>query len=168
MNPATKEFSLSYANKKMQRAHQRAWMRKRRLGYIMKLGGKCRLCASKKGLQFDHINPKTKTCAIGGIWSRTAKVIEAELAKCQLLCALCHKKKTAEERITDHGTRGRYGRGCRCDVCRTWLSKANWIKRRINRQVYCADCNVQIDKRAKRCKKCASKNRWAKGSCGVV
>lgn len=50
-------------------------------------------------LEFDHIDPKTKSFsiarAIGDI--RSWDEIQKELKKCQVLCANCHKIKTAEE-----------------------------------------------------------------------
>lgn len=50
-------------------------------------------------LEFDHIDPKTKELSIAVIInSRIAwDIAEKELAKCQLLCANCHKKKTAKD-----------------------------------------------------------------------
>ncbi len=49
-------------------------------------------------LEFDHIDPKTKTKNISWAitkwsWKRVLKEIE----KCQVLCANCHKRKTAKQ-----------------------------------------------------------------------
>jgi len=50
-------------------------------------------------LQFDHIDPSTKSFAISSAlrnnyaWQRIAN----EMAKCQVLCANCHAIKTAGE-----------------------------------------------------------------------
>ena len=50
-------------------------------------------------LEFDHINPKTKSYSIAhGIASTLSwKNIMTEIDKCQILCANCHKIKTAQE-----------------------------------------------------------------------
>jgi 5-methylcytosine-specific restriction endonuclease McrA len=50
-------------------------------------------------LEFDHINPATKSFSIArGITSTLGwdKILD-EIAKCQILCANCHKIKTASE-----------------------------------------------------------------------
>jgi hypothetical protein len=50
-------------------------------------------------LEFDHINRETKEAAISEMlarqtsWSR----ILAEIAKCEVRCANCHRRKTAKE-----------------------------------------------------------------------
>lgn len=50
-------------------------------------------------LEFDHIDPSTKISAIAMLrgsncsWAK----LEAEIAKCQVLCANCHRRKTAKE-----------------------------------------------------------------------
>jgi len=50
-------------------------------------------------LDFDHIDPHTKTRNISeyrhGTWS--IKSLEKEIAKCQILCANCHRRKTRTE-----------------------------------------------------------------------
>jgi 5-methylcytosine-specific restriction endonuclease McrA len=50
-------------------------------------------------LEFDHINPSEKSFAIARAISDGLKweVILQEIRKCQILCANCHKRKTAVE-----------------------------------------------------------------------
>ena len=50
-------------------------------------------------LEFDHLDPTEKTFSISfGIrYGRPWPQIEAEIGKCQVLCANCHKKRTAEQ-----------------------------------------------------------------------
>lgn len=67
----------------------------RRKRAIELLGGKCSDCGSMKRLEFDHVDPDTKSFPVakafaGWAWSR----IKEELDKCQLLCYNCHKVKT--------------------------------------------------------------------------
>ena len=94
------------------------------------LGGRCVGCGSELDLQFDHIDPKTKSHNITNMlmWAKSLWIIE--LKKCQLLCLSCHKKKTSGDiasgvivvgtprRSIVHGTIWAYsGRGCRCSEC---------------------------------------------------
>ncbi|HEX4774373.1 MAG TPA: hypothetical protein VH234_02560 [Candidatus Saccharimonadales bacterium] len=63
---------------------------------VAMLGGKCCLCGYDKhpgALDFHHIDRATKSFGIssGGFsWSWT--IIEAELKKCILVCANCHRE----------------------------------------------------------------------------
>lgn len=103
------------------RKYQRDWMEARRNDWIESQGGCCAECGSVENLEVDHIDPSKKTREPRDIWSRTASVREAELALCQVLCAECHKAKTAAEQSHEdfHGTSAGYDkRKCRCDKCR--------------------------------------------------
>lgn len=63
----------------------------------------CVICgySDSRALEFDHINPNSKTIgiakAMSDIWSWN-RILE-EIDKCQILCANCHKIKTAEEQL---------------------------------------------------------------------
>lgn len=61
------------------------------------LGGKCAVCGYDKYpgvLDFHHIDPATKSFGISsGGFSRSWQAIEAELKKCVLLCANCHREE---------------------------------------------------------------------------
>lgn len=50
-------------------------------------------------LQFDHIDPNTKSYNVSHIVSGgySVELVKAEIAKCVVLCANCHAKKTAEQ-----------------------------------------------------------------------
>ncbi len=91
--------------------------RRRRLREM--LGGACNQCQSVESLQFDHIDPSTKSFTISnlpyldGPWE---KLVE-EAKKCQLLCQSCHIEKTRGERSVEHGG-GKTGKGrCHCELC---------------------------------------------------
>lgn len=58
---------------------------------------KCAHCGATDNLEFDHIDPATKSFAIGNQVGRSWKQVEAEVRKCQLLCYACHKLKSARE-----------------------------------------------------------------------
>lgn len=60
------------------------------------LGGACAICGYSKHpgiLDFHHIDPKTKSFGISaGGFSRSWNKVEAELTKCVLVCANCHRE----------------------------------------------------------------------------
>jgi hypothetical protein len=60
----------------------------------------CEICGERDPvvLEFHHIGEKnmTVTRMVSGGWS--IKRIQAELSKCQVLCASCHRRVTAKER----------------------------------------------------------------------
>ena len=63
------------------------------------MGGRCVRCGSTRKLEFDHIDPTTKTwpfIVVFKAWS-WERIVE-ELEKAQLLCKRCHGKKSAEFR----------------------------------------------------------------------
>jgi len=59
-----------------------------------KMGGKCVKCGCTEALEFDHIDPTTKSFNISAGYHKPKEVLEEELAKCQLLCVSCHREKT--------------------------------------------------------------------------
>lgn len=60
------------------------------------MGGKCKLCGYDKHpgvLEFHHVDPSQKSFGIGEDGcSRSWAKIQAELKKCVLLCANCHRE----------------------------------------------------------------------------
>lgn len=75
----------------------RAWRRRTKLRAISYLGGKCKLCGYDRcsdAMDFHHRDSLTKDFEIGrfsGGWTK----IKAELDKCDLLCANCHRETHA-------------------------------------------------------------------------
>lgn len=120
--------------KEYMREYQLKWMHKRRNEWI-KANGPCQECGSSDRLEVDHIDESKKEFHVTQIWSRKAEVREKELAKCQVLCYDCHKKKTIEflSKEYEHGTHNAYSRGCRCDACTVAQREYNqaWRKRKI-------------------------------------
>lgn len=67
---------------------------RRRGEAIEKLGGQCKSCGTTDDLEFDHIDPDQKEYSIAKIFTSGSEgKVQAEVAKCQLLCTDCHKKK---------------------------------------------------------------------------
>lgn len=71
----------------------RLWIAKRKASYLT--DKVCSVCESTNKLQIDHIDPTTKISH--NIWSWSQERREAELVKCQILCKLCHDKKSQYE-----------------------------------------------------------------------
>ena len=120
-----RSVGLSEAERAYQREYQLARYHRRRAAAVAQLGGRCVRCGSTDDLDFDHVDPGTKRFTIAArLVSVTENVLQAELAKCQLLCRSCHVEKTrAEQRTRVHGTASMYRRGedgvsgCRCGPC---------------------------------------------------
>ncbi len=107
---------MPYKSVEQQREYQRQWKAERRARYLD--GKTCVQCGSDQGLQFDHIDPNQKIDH--RIWSWAIPRIEAELAKCQVLCQPCHRGKTNAQNYPprQHGTYTSYSKGCHCDACK--------------------------------------------------
>ncbi len=82
--------------------------RERKRRAVLALGGACRGCGCvvpSRVFEFHHLDARVKDFAISadGIL-RSWKKIEAELAKCVLLCANCHRETHAGLRAftSDH------------------------------------------------------------------
>jgi hypothetical protein len=64
---------------------------------IEKLGGKCVECGCTETLEFDHIDPSTKSFNIAAGYTKPKEVLLEEVAKCQLLCNKCHIEKSKKD-----------------------------------------------------------------------
>lgn len=87
----------------------------------IKENGPCRACGSNQNLEIDHIDERTKEFEIATLFlAPRSEKLKIELAKCQVLCRPCHRKKTTATSQSNlkHGkTRRLYELGCRCDLC---------------------------------------------------
>ena len=127
---------MPMATPEEQREYQRQWVAKRRATWFAE-NGPCVRCGTWDDLQLDHIDRTTKIHHV--IWSWSSARRNAEIAKCQVLCQLCHLQKSKEYRegqytrlVVDHGSKTMYdSHGCRCDLCRKAASayKAAWRAR---------------------------------------
>lgn len=73
-----------------------------RVKAIIKMGGKCSICGYDKcfdALEFHHINPENKSfnISVRGL-TRSWENIEAEISKCILICANCHREIHAKSK----------------------------------------------------------------------
>jgi len=89
---------------------ERAWrdaLKRRMIDY---LGGACRCCdltPERAGhvavFEFHHRDPGTKTFNLSGNYTRSWRILQRELDKCDLVCANCHR--TIEATLEDTGRR---------------------------------------------------------------
>lgn len=108
-------------------AYMKARYEHRRATAVAALGGHCAKCPNTERLEFDHIDPATKSMTIAKMWTASEVRFQAELRKCQLLCVRHHLEKTLSERgfaeVKGRGVHGtlsaaRYCGPPRCDACR--------------------------------------------------
>ncbi len=82
--------------------HQRICRRK--LAAIVQLGSKCRDCgfddlSRLEVFDFDHLPGTEKLDGVGELLqSASDERLQKELVKCELVCANCHRTRTAERR----------------------------------------------------------------------
>lgn len=89
-----------WAEKKREatKKHRREKLQKVKLHLQGLLGGKCQRCGNddSRVLDFDHVDPMTKELLISQSYNKPLSQLEAEIAKCRLLCANCHRIATWE------------------------------------------------------------------------
>jgi 5-methylcytosine-specific restriction endonuclease McrA len=59
--------------------------------------GACQLCgeADPVTLDFHHLDPASKAFSVGGSPRRSMNAVRAELIKCAMICANCHRRVNA-------------------------------------------------------------------------
>lgn len=66
--------------------------------YKMERGcSRCGWAEHPAALDFDHVDPNDKDQKLACMFSYSKEKVEAELAKCVVLCSNCHRIKTWEE-----------------------------------------------------------------------
>jgi hypothetical protein len=74
---------------------------KNNVEFIQKFKSKpCVICHNQYdyyNMQLDHIDPINKLYNICELRNRSLDILQIELAKCQVLCALCHRQKSIKE-----------------------------------------------------------------------
>lgn len=82
------------------------------------LGSECSQCGSTDRIEFDHIDPTTKSFDILEQWNRPIEELVQEVRKCQPLCYSCHREKSLAQLSVEHGGGASGKRNCKCDLCR--------------------------------------------------
>jgi|GEM_PF-2811688 len=143
-----KEFYNEYMRKYMLEKYH-----KKRAKLIELLGGKCMVCGSVNQLEFDHIDPNTKSFTIAQLNTMAYDKAVEECKKCQLLCKPCHNTKTILEKGFQevkgkdiHGTISSY-KYCRCEICKNFYKEYNKNNRKIRprcRKKNCNGCKIHV------------------------
>jgi 5-methylcytosine-specific restriction endonuclease McrA len=114
--------------------YKKAWVERTRLWAKELFGNHCAECSATGNLEFDHKDPDSKefNISVGIAKGYSKERLQAELAKCQLLCEACHQLKTTSEREVPHGggKRGKYN--CTCSPCR--LKKKEYMREFMQRK----------------------------------
>jgi 5-methylcytosine-specific restriction endonuclease McrA len=82
-------------------SRRRRWMRRRAkvraLLARLRRAGACQVCGEPDPLvlDFHHVDPATKAFTVGGSRRRSVSAVAAEVAKCCLICANCHRRINA-------------------------------------------------------------------------
>ena len=73
----------------------------RRYVYHLLLDSECAVCGEKDPacLEFDHNDPATKRGSVSELAHQGVpiRVLRQEISKCTVVCANCHRKKTARD-----------------------------------------------------------------------
>ena len=90
-----------YYNKKANESTAKRRLRHREYVFNYLLSHPCVDCFESDPivLEFHHINPEKKSFTIGNAIQspRSIETIQKEIDKCEVLCANCHKRRTAKE-----------------------------------------------------------------------
>ncbi|KKN81586.1 hypothetical protein LCGC14_0318540 [marine sediment metagenome] len=141
---------MPYKDPEKQRKYQRERVAKARREWLEE-NGPCAQCGSWDGLNVDHIDRVTKVSH--GVWSWSKAKRRKELAKCQILCLICHRKKTADE-----VAKPPKGNQLWCGRCKTYRDKKIFSRNRTRRYGYAHECNDCVNKRRRRWRdECRSK-----------
>ena len=147
------------------------WRRNKRYDRLEQFKNKpCNVCGKVfpfEAMDFNHLDTTTKFTEVGALAEGPLDRLEAEIAKCELLCSNCHRVKTKNNKqLTGkprrifktapghikHGSTASYGRHkCRCNLCFAAFSAAH-AKHRGARKVIvdalkdasCKDCNLNF------------------------
>lgn len=93
-------FNEALGENRKYRSHQQ-----RNIDIINEFKNKpCAICNNQYisyNMQIDHIDPLTKLYDVCNLKNYKEETLQIELMKCQILCALCHRKKSITEQQDD-------------------------------------------------------------------
>lgn len=105
----------------------------RKQEYVDLLGGRCIKCGSKDNLEFDHIDKNSRKFIIIKILKRKKEIVLKELKKCQLLCSICHRKKSGKENQCGGRVKGE-----KSNLAKLSDNEVIEIKKRLNNEESCS------------------------------
>jgi DNA-directed RNA polymerase subunit RPC12/RpoP len=82
-------------------AHTRDWKLRRKQQMVDERGGCCERCGYRRclaALEFHHRDPASKLFSPNRAWRFSLDKLRAELAKCDLFCANCHREVEDDRR----------------------------------------------------------------------
>lgn len=97
--------------------------RRRRAELVRLLGGRCVDCGKIDDLEFDHVDPATKELEISKSMFRRWDLLLAEVQKCVLRCAECHKTRSDAALNVERGGGLSGKKNCPCLDCRARKSE---------------------------------------------
>jgi hypothetical protein len=128
MQVVKEDVDMAQKSTEEMREYMRAYRATKREESKASLGGKCVLCGTDVQLEFDHIDRTTKVDGIANLLTNSKETLDAELAKCQLLCHEHHREKSiaaGDLPEARHGSTGMYKQGCRCELCAGHIREYN-------------------------------------------
>ena len=124
---------MPFATVEDKRRYQVKWKSDRRRAWFK--DQVCTKCGATQNLELHHRDRATKITS--DVWSWALERRDSEIAKCDVLCKVCHREITSEQNKADfstpllekkHGTDNTYNRHhCRCEVCREWKRQSRTI-----------------------------------------
>lgn len=94
-------------------------------------GSCCQRCGYNKcisALDFHHLDASKKEFGLNIAHTKKWELVEKEINKCELICSNCHREEHFKDHpkeflestihIIEHGTYGKYRKGCRCSECK--------------------------------------------------
>lgn len=98
---ATYERERYQNGDKARKERNKASIIKQRQDYIWNIltASECKVCGLDDPLvlEFDHRDPKTKVYNVTDMYQLSESKIQAEIDKCDILCANCHRRRTIQQ-----------------------------------------------------------------------
>ena len=97
---ATEKYAFSQEERERKKNNRNRLVNKSRdYVYEYLLSHPCIMCGETNPivLEFDHRNPDEKDGNVSELFKFSLEKVKAEIAKCDVLCANCHRIKTAQQ-----------------------------------------------------------------------
>jgi hypothetical protein len=85
---------MPFKDRQKKKEYQRQWYARNRAEFFA--GKRCERCGSTHEMELHHQDPSQKISCRFWSWKKERR--EAEIAKCIVLCRVCHQEHHAEER----------------------------------------------------------------------
>ena len=102
--PCKQKYDREHYHKKVDkkvRSQQTAAIRRRNMDFVydILMNSECADCKNSdpRVLEFDHLDPSIKNYSISQMGSYSLKKLKEEISKCEVVCANCHRIRTASQ-----------------------------------------------------------------------